>query len=587
MKEFNRNEKGDKKLSEIEIFPVPFSLRETKELIFHNTAFTPKRSQEQIINQAISLHLNGNISEAKKYYQDCLNKGFNDPRVFSNYGTILKDLGKFKEAESLFRKAIELKPDFAEAYSNIGSIFRDIGNLQKAEISQRKAIELKPDFAEAHLNLGNILKELGKPQEAELSMLKAIELKPGFAEAHSNLGTILMDLNKPQDAEKPLLKAIELKPNFANAYCNLGAVLKNLGKLKEAEISTRKAIEINPNLAKAYYTLSEINQSNKNTEWQARLFSQSILKNQIKRDLVDIYFARANILEQNSDFLQAGNLFKKANNLNRDIYDSDYKELRIRINNLNQNLQGNDINLNQPKNLPIPIFVVGLPRSGKTLIESILACNNKLIKGGENNSLKNAIQRLSMEKENSINQNLYKLYIENLDIDYFGKSFICTTTSMNLLYTEHIIREMPQAKIIYCFRNPLDNIIEIYKKNLGNKQSYSSSIVESANIWIDLYSLMEKYKKIYSSKIYFINYDNLVTNTDQEIKNLLCWLGWEIDNKYLEPDIDPTTTDVSSKLNSKKINSNQLSSWENYEDLLQPAIKIFNNSTKFKRFIRS
>ena len=217
-----------------------------------------KLSKEQIIDQAIQFQLKGNIVEASKYYQYCINQGFNDHRVFSNYGIILINLGKLKEAELSTRKAIEIKPDYADAYCNLGLILEDLGKLQEAEFSTRKAIELNPNFANAYYNLGNLLKEQGKLQEAELCYRKAIELNPNFVNAYCNLGLILEDLGKLQDAEFSIRKAIELNPNFANAYYNLGIILRDLGKLQEAEFSTRKAIELNPNFAEAYSNLGNI-----------------------------------------------------------------------------------------------------------------------------------------------------------------------------------------------------------------------------------------------------------------------------------------------------------------------------------------
>tara|TARA_Y100001968_G_scaffold142452_1_gene130168 strand:+ start:1977 stop:3638 length:1662 start_codon:yes stop_codon:yes gene_type:complete len=216
------------------------------------------QSKEKVINQAIEFHIRGNISEAIKYYQYCINQGFYDHRVFSNYGVILKDLGKLKEAVLSQRKAIELRPDLAVPKANLGSILIELGKLKEAELSIRKAIELKPDLADAHSNLGVILKNLGKLKEAELSIRKAIELKPSFAEAHFNLGNIFTDLGKSQEAELSLRKAIELKPSYAEAHSNLGNILRNLGKLKEAELSLRKAIELNPSQAKAYFNLGSL-----------------------------------------------------------------------------------------------------------------------------------------------------------------------------------------------------------------------------------------------------------------------------------------------------------------------------------------
>jgi len=214
--------------------------------------------KEKIINQAFKFHSQGNISEASKYYQYFIEQGFKDFRVFSNYGVLLKDLGKFQEAELFTRKAIEINPDYAIAHSNLGIILRNLGKLQEAELSARKAIEINPDFADGHYNLGNILKDLGKFQEAEISYRKAIKINPDYSNAHSNLGNILKAVGNFKEAELSTRKAIEINPDFAEAHSNLGIILRNLGKLQEAELSTRKAIEINPNFAEAHSNLGNI-----------------------------------------------------------------------------------------------------------------------------------------------------------------------------------------------------------------------------------------------------------------------------------------------------------------------------------------
>ena len=195
-----------KKVTEVKTFPVPFALGEKKENITITTNTPSKPSKEQIINQAIQFHLKGNIPEAAKYYQYCINQGFNDHRVFSNFGAISQGLGKLEEAEKWFRKAIEIKPDFADAHSNLGNLLKVLGKLQDAELSYRKAIEIKPNYAEAHSNLGNILNDLGKLHEAELFARKAIELNPDIEKAHSNLGNILLNKGNHIQAIKHIKK---------------------------------------------------------------------------------------------------------------------------------------------------------------------------------------------------------------------------------------------------------------------------------------------------------------------------------------------------------------------------------------------
>ncbi len=244
------------KISGMKTFAVPHSLEEIKENITFNTKISSKFSKEKIINQAIKLHQEGNIIDAKKYYQHCLNQGFKDPRVFLNYGSILINSGNLQEAERSIRKAIDLNPDLAIAHSNLGNVLRALGKSQDAELSIRKAIKINPNLAEAHSNLGNTLRDLGNLQEAESSLRKAILLKPDFAKAHSNLGNILRDLGNLQEAEISTRKAIEIQSNYSNAHLNLGNILNDLGKSNEAFECYLKAIEINPKLPNIYFYIT-------------------------------------------------------------------------------------------------------------------------------------------------------------------------------------------------------------------------------------------------------------------------------------------------------------------------------------------
>ena len=164
-------------------------------------------SKERVLSKAFQLHSQGNIAEAAKYYQYLIIQGVPDHRVFSNYGLILKGLGKLKEAELSIRKAIELNPNYALGHSNLGGILNSLGKLKEAELSTRKAIELNPEYANAHYNLGNILRDLKKLSEAAISLKKAIKLKPNFFEAHRDLGICLYLLKDIDSAFKYIVKA--------------------------------------------------------------------------------------------------------------------------------------------------------------------------------------------------------------------------------------------------------------------------------------------------------------------------------------------------------------------------------------------
>ena len=253
----NKDKINKNKRSELITFSVPFPFKGIKETLIISTNNRSSLSKEEIIKQAFKFHSDGNIREAIKYYQKFLKQGFSDPKVFNNYGIILSDLGKLKDAEILFRKAIKLSPDFAQSHLNLGKILKDLGKIKEAELETIKAIKLKPDYSDAYYNLANTYKSTGRLKEAESIIGKAIIINPNLANAHFNLGGILKSLGKLKEAEKSTQRAIELNPNNENYHYNLGAILSDLGRLDEAKKSWRKAISLKSNFEEAIFELAQ------------------------------------------------------------------------------------------------------------------------------------------------------------------------------------------------------------------------------------------------------------------------------------------------------------------------------------------
>ena len=277
-------------------------------------------------------------------------------------------------------------------------------------------------------------------------------------------------------------------------------------------------------------------------------------------------------------------MYKKANTLNRKIFGSNYIQIKNQMEKYNKISQRMKTKQEPQENLLTSLFIVGLPRSGKTITESILAGNNKLLKCGEDNALSRSINKYLNKKETSDKQNLYQIYLENISRDISSKTFICSTRPGNFIYTGIIASQIPNSKVIYCFRNPLDNIKEMYCSNLMNQFTFKTSIVESSNILLSINELMEEYKKTFKSKIYFLNYDDLVINPEIEIKKLLNWLGWKYHYKYLYPKLDATTFKKSDN-NKALINKNYINIWKPYKELLQPAIEILCSNPKYRDLI--
>ena len=293
-------------------FPVPHSIDEFKEKIIVYTKSFTDLSKKELINRIYKFHSEGNISEAKKNYQNFIDKGFTDPIVFSNFGILLKNLGNLKEAEIFERKAIQLNPNFAEAHHILGMILKNLENLKEAEKSIRKAIEINRNYAEAYNNLVTILIQLSKLEEAEILQRKAIKINPNSAVSNSNLGKILLKVGKLEEAEIILKKAIKLKPNNASNYINLGDLYSQDGRLEEARLATIKAIELNPNLERLHYHLGNIYKDLGQLKEAEKSTRQAI---KIKANFAEAYFNLGNILESLGNRKEAITEWTKAVNL--------------------------------------------------------------------------------------------------------------------------------------------------------------------------------------------------------------------------------------------------------------------------------
>jgi hypothetical protein len=181
--------------------------------------------------------------------------------------------------------------------------------------------------------------------------------------------------------------------------------------------------------------------------------------------------------------------------------------------------------------------------------------------------------------------NLAEVYIKK--VNNKTKLKIITNKDLyNFQYAGIIANQIPNAKIIHCFRNPLDNILSIYRAHFANGNEYSSSLVDCARVYIEQEELMNEYKKKFKTIIYKLNYDSLVTNTNQEIKSLISWLDWDWDDKYLSPHLNTRSVSTASNVQVRSpINSKSIGGWKNYKEMLQPAIEIFTKVDIYKDLI--
>ena len=473
-------------------------------------------------------------------------------------------------------------------------------NKQKVNISQliKKAFELqsqgkKLEAAKYYVylikqgikdyrvfsNYGIFLNEIGKHKEAELELKKAISLNPEYPNAYYNLAVLYIGQGNLEKAELELKKTIKLKSDFAIAHYNLGFILKDQGRLKEAETYTQKALEVDPQFTDAYLSLSTMQTSDTSQKWHNQLFSESLLKNKNNRELVNIFFARSNILHRKGKYGESAENLITANNIKLRIHKSEANLLIDKTKKLKISSDNYERNNQEFKNYPMSIFIVGLPRCGSTLIESIISLNSKVRDLGEVNILEKSYREY---KQSEKQINLSEIYWKKLEITD-NKTTTTNKWLFNYQYAGIIAKAIPNAKIIHCYRNPLDNILSTYRAHFATGNNFSSSLVDSAEVYSDQDEIMQTYKKEFKNHIYSLNYDELVTHPSKEIKSLIRWLGWNWNDLYLSPHLNNRKVSTRSNVQVRSpINTKSLGGWKNYKEMLRPAMEIITKKNKYK-----
>ena len=479
----------------------------------------------------------------------------------------------------------KIKTQKNEEILNIDQLIKKAFNLQaqgrKLEAAKYYAYLIKHGIKDYRVfsNYGIFLNEIGKHGEAELNLKKAISLNPKYANAHYNLGVVFIDRGNLEKAELELKEAIKLKSDFAIANYNLGFILKDLGRLKEADSYNQKALEINPHFTDAYLSLSTMYSGNKVPKWHNQLFSESLLKNKNNRELVNIFFARSNIFHREGKYQESAENLITANNIKLRLNKSEANLLINKTKKLKISSDNYERNNKEFENYPMSIFIVGLPRCGSTLVESIISLNSNVRDLGEVNIFEKSYREY---KESEKKTDLSEIYWKKLEITKNKKS---TTNKwlFNYQYAGIIAKAIPNAKIIHCYRNPLDNILSMYRAHFATGNNFSSSLVDSAAVYSDQEEIMKIYKKEFKNHIYDLNYDELVTDPSDKIKSLIRWLGWKWDDLYLSPHLNKRKISTRSNVQVRSpINTKSIGGWKNYKEMLRPAMEIITQKDKYK-----
>ncbi len=487
----------------------------------------------------------GKLDEAVACYRRALNLMPDYAEAHNNLGNALKDQGKLDEAVACYRRALELKPDYVEAHNNLGVAFRDQGKLDEAVACYRRALELKPDYAEAHINLGNASKDQGNLDQAVACYRRALELKPDLAAAHNNLGNALKDQGNLDEAVACCRRALELKPDYAEAHGNLGIALEEMGDLRAAEDSFRAALGHNSRLAFAHYRLAEIlggKLPQQDLAAQRRLLEEMELTDEQR---LLLHFGLAQVLDARGEYAEAAGHLDRGNALQLSEWRKCGQEYDWKA---HESLVTQMIRVSTPDffgrvrgfglESELPVFVVGLPRSGTTLIEQILASHCQVFGAGEITLARDTWAALGGQGADSIEgfhrldrptaRHLASRHLERLRALNQTALRIVDKMPENYLLLGLLASLFPRARLIHC-RRDLRNVAVSCWMTYFREIRWASDQQHMVSRFHEYQRLMEHWRKVLPVPLLEVDYEETVADLEGVARKLVAWCGlaWE------------------------------------------------------------
>jgi tetratricopeptide (TPR) repeat protein len=533
---------------------------------------------------------NGQIDASIKDYEKAVTLKPDYAEAYYNLGITLRELGQLDAALKSYEKALAIKHEYPEAHNNLGSVLLDLGSLDSATDHFEWALAFKPNYPEAHNNLGVVERKLEKLDKAIKSFKKAIDIQPNYVQAHSNLGNILQDIGQLDAAMNCYKNALAINPNHTQCYLDIGLIYKEKGQIDDAIKFFEKALTINPDHAVTYDNLSDIKKYTINkkqiTKMQSLLSSDTLSPS----DRRDLCFALAKVNENldNQDelfkYLHEANRLRK-HELNysldrskalfstvKEIFSTPYPDIEKSLS-------------SKPSTFK-PIFIVGMPRSGSTLVEQIMSSHHAVHGAGEltnlptiigpiaTDHLNQGINKLSEESFLSIREQ-YLDVLANLNV---SESVIINKLPLNFLYIGFILTSFPEAKIIHMKRDARAVCWSIYKSNFRNTgNGYSYNFDDLAGFYGLYTDLMDFWHQLFPDRIYDMCYEDLTTNQEEETRKLLqyCELDWDKNCLSFHKNKRAVKTASAVQVREKMYQGSS-EAWKKYEVHLKPLIKALS-----------
>ena len=545
-------------------------------------------AQQDLIN-VIKIHSNKNFVLAEKEYKKIIQIDPKNYEAVRHLGILFYDTNRNEEAYNCFQEAIRINPRGFEAYNNLGMVNLRNNNLELTEKCFRKSHELSPSYIPAINNLAGLYAKLLKKDEAILYAKKGLSLKADNPVTQNQYAKALILNDQLEEAIKVLEQLCEKYP-VPDFQVNLSSAYKELGSFKKSEQIINDGFKNNFKHLDFFVGYAS-NKSNSLTQEQIKHYENVMdegggLSSHQKVKICETFFT---YYKNKKDFKQSEKYLIKMNKLQYDLQKFDFK-LEENLFRSIKNIFKKDLSYTLDGNGKIiPIFICGMPRSGTTLCEQILSSHSIVTGAGELNYLASlagfeGMIQVNKEDLKEFEKNITKQdFLINFRSQYFKKlqnhrrdksKYVCDKMPHNFIFIGLIKTVFPEAKIIYCKRDPIDNCFSLYSHKFVEMSHQYSYDQKTLGTYYKLHSkLMEFWLNKYKEEIYVLDNEELIKNQEKVSKEIVdfCNLQWE--NQCLE--FYKTKRQIrtaSIEQVRQPLNTKSIGAWKKYESSLTELI---------------
>lgn len=511
----------------------------------------------------------------------------------NNLGAMLTETEQPEEAVETLLGAIRIDPKYAEAHCNIGLAFLALERLDKAAVAFNRALALKPACAEAYQGLARLKQEEKILAEAEVLANKALTLAPEKAEVHSLLGGIYTEAGYPDKAEQAYAKALELDPALPSIHLGKGHLLMEQGRMAEAEASFLQALRLDDTSLGARLSLTQVRKSLDDDENMAALIVEAEkLGSMRETKALPLHFALGKCFDDVGQYDQSFHHYLEGCRLKRQRIQYDPADNDRACRNIREFFSHETMDRLRGAacSSDLPIFVLGMPRSGTTLTEQIIASHPLVHGGGELPDLLDLANRPLEGVDRAYPASLKGM--THTGLKALGEEYVAGLRARNP-QAHHITDKMPanfncvglihlmlpKAKIVHVKRNPVDTCLSGFARLFNKGQLQSYDLAEIGRYYYNYAELMTHWRETLPvDAFYEVQYENLVTDTENQARALIAYCGLEWDSTCLEPHKTERNIRTASVAQVRQpIYTSSVERWRKYEAHLGPLLEALGS----------